>query len=172
MIEYYLIAKIVALHGKEGFVKVISFSDFPERFFKLKNVYLDFFGSKKLFAVDAVKKHKDFFLMKFKNFNSNKESEILLHKEVYVDKENLVELPKDYFFIHDLIGSKVIKDNNLLGTIKDVLTYPANDVYVVVGKENEEILIPAVLDFIESFDPEKKILVLKPGESLYDEDED
>ena len=34
-----------------------------------------------------------------------------------------------------------------------------------------EILIPAIRTFIESFDSEKKIMILKPGEDLYDEDE-
>jgi len=89
-----------------------------------------------------------------------------------VDEEDVVKLPEDVFFVHDLIGSKVYRNNSLFGTVKDVLSFPANDVYVIEGENGEEKLIPAVRSFVESFDPEKKILVLKPGEDLYEDDED
>ena len=49
---------------------------------------------------------------------------------------------------------------------------PANDVYVVKDNSGNEVLIPAVNDFVEKFDPDKKIMKLKPGEDLYDTDED
>lgn len=170
MPDYFLIAKIVALHGKQGFIKAVSYSDFPDRFFSLKNVFIDFFGAKKKFSVEEVKRQNEFFLIKFANFNSDKESEILLNKEIFVDEQNAVQLPDDHFFIHDLIGSKVLRNDEMLGTIVEVLSYPANDVYVVVDEGKKETLIPAVLEFIESFNPSKKILTLKPGKDLYDED--
>ncbi len=170
MNEFYLIAKILSVYGNEGFVKILSYTDFPERFFDLKEVYLDFFDDKKEFFVEKVKKKKDTFLLKFKNFNSASETEILIGKEIFVDKENLIKLPENYFFVHDLIGSKVFRNDVLLGVIKDVLKYPANDVYLI-DNLGEEILIPAAFEFIQSFDPEKKILVLKPGDALYDDED-
>ncbi len=170
MNEFYLIAKIVSVYGNEGFVKILSYTDFPERFFDLNKVYLDFFDDKKEFVVEKVKHQKNSFLLKFRNFNSASESEILIGKEIFVDQMNLVKLPENYFYIHDLIGSQVYRNNVLLGVIKDVLKYPANDVYLI-DNLGEEILIPAAFEFIESFDPEKKILVLKPGDALYDDED-
>jgi 16S rRNA processing protein RimM len=169
--DFYLIATVTSVLGKKGSVKIISYSDYPERFFNLSKVYIDFFGEKKLFFVENVKQHKDFFTVKFKNFNSEKDSEILVGKEIFVDEENLVRLPDNHFFIHDLIGSRVIKDDKELGVIKDVLQYPANDVYIIEDIGGKEILLPAILRFIESFDTVKKILKLKPGEDLYEDDE-
>jgi 16S rRNA processing protein RimM len=168
--EYYLIAKIVSVYGKEGFVKVISYSDFPGRFSGLKNVYIDFFGNKKSFAVESAAEKKDSILLKFKNFSSAEEAEILKGREVYVDEQNLIKLPEFTFFIHDLIGSIVLEDQKQLGIIKDVISYPANDVYVLETIEKKELLIPAVKDNILSFDPVEKIMILKPGSSVYDED--
>jgi 16S rRNA processing protein RimM len=169
--DFYLIATVTSVLGKKGSVKIISYSDYPERFFNLSKVYIDFFGEKKLFFVENVKQNKDFFTVKFKNFNSEKDSEILVGKEIFVDEENLVRLPDNHFFIHDLIGSRVTKDDKELGVIKDVLQYPANDVYVIEDIGGKEILLPAILRFIESFDAVKKILKLKPGEDLYEDDE-
>ena len=171
MNDFYLIAAVASVAGKKGAVKIISYSDYPERFFNLSKVYIDFFGDKKSFFVESVKRNKDFFTLKFKNFNSEKDSEILVGKEIFVDEENLIRLPTGHFFIHDLIGSRVIKDDKELGVIKDVLQYPANDVYVIENGLGNEILIPAIHRFIESFDNVKKLLKLKTGEDLYEDDE-
>ena len=171
MKDFFLIAKVVSTYGKKGFVRISPFSDFPERFFVLKKVYIDFFDDKKEFFVEDVKNLKKDFLLKFKNFNSEKEAEVLVGKDIFVDAENVVKLPENYFFIHDIIGRKVYRNNAEFGVLKDVLTFPANDVYVIENK-GKEILIPAAESFIESFDPVNKILILKPGDDFYDDDED
>lgn len=184
MIEYFLIARIVSIFekpritqgksvfrsAKEGFVKIFSYSDFPERFFNLKKVYIDFFGEKKEFWVERVEKINDSVLLKFRNFDTAGDVSVLVGKEIFVDNENLIKLPDNYFFVHDLLGSEVFRNNEFFGKIKDVLSYPANDVYVIENN-GVEILIPAVPDYLESFDPDKKILVLKPGDELYENDE-
>ena len=170
MKDYFLIAKVISIYGREGYVKVRSYSDFPDRFDGLKKVYIDFFSDKKEFFVEKVIRQKDSFLIKFRNFNSGEECHVLTGKEIFVDKENLYKLPESQYYIHDLMGSTVYRNNLLFGKIKDVLSYPANDVYVI-DNNGSEILIPASFEFIESFDPEKKILVLKPGDEFYDDDE-
>lgn len=124
-----------------------------------------------MFFVEEVKRQKNDFLLKFRNFNNDKEASFLIGKELYITKENLVSLPADSFFIHDLVGSTVLRNNTTLGIITDVLKYPANDVYVIETEDKKEILIPAVLEFIEYFDAQKKLLVLKPGAGIYDDDE-
>ncbi|MGE5845571.1 MAG: ribosome maturation factor RimM, partial [Ignavibacteria bacterium] len=110
-------------------------------------------------------------LLKFKGFDTEKDAQALIGKDIFVDKTNLVKLPEGYFFIHDIIGSEVYRNDEKFGVIKDVLIYPANDVYIIEQTGGSEILIPAVKDYIESFDPGKKILILKPGSGIY-EDED
>ncbi len=171
MKEYFLIAKIVSIIGKDGFVKILSYSDFPERFFNLKNVYLDFFGEKKEFLVEKIKRQNKFFTLKFNNFNNDKDSLLLLGKDIFVDEVNIIQLPENYYFIHDLIGSKVMRNSEELGIIKDVLSYPANDVYLIEDKMRTELLIPALSELIESFDAEKKLLILKAGGGLYDDED-
>ncbi len=170
MNDYFLIAKVISVYGREGYVNVRSYSDFPERFDDLRKVFVDFFNDKKEFFVEDVIRKKNSFLIKFKNFDTDKESEILINKEIFVDKVNLYKLPDGQYYVHDLIGSTVYRNNAVFGILKDVLSYPANDVYVI-DDEGREILLPASFEFIESFDPEKKILILKSGDNLYDDDE-
>ncbi len=169
MNDYFLIAKIDSVYGKKGFVKIFSFSDYPNRFLILNKVFIDFFDDKKVFFVEKAIKNNNNILLKFKNFNTPDDVKILIGRNIFVDEENLVKLPENHIFIHDLIGSKVYRNNSEFGIITDVLTYPANDVYVIQSK-GKEILIPAALDFFESYDSKNKILILKAGDSLYDED--
>jgi 16S rRNA processing protein RimM len=169
--DYYLIARIISTSGNEGFVNITLFTDFPEHLNSLKKVYIDFFNSKKEFIVDKVKNNKDKYQLKLKNFENAEEAEILTGKEIFIKEEDLLKLPKDQFYIHDIIGSVVLRNNVEIGKITDVISLPANDVYVIKNNLGEEILIPAVYDYVESFDSEKKIMLLKPGEDLYDDDE-
>ena len=172
MSDFYLIAEIKSVYGKKGFLSVVSYTDFPERFLKLEKVYIEIYDDKKLLIVEEIKKNKNNFLIKFENFNNNKDVEFLAGKKIYVDSENVVALSGNMFFIHDLIGSIVYRNNEKIGKITDVLNLPANDVYVIENLSHEEILIPAIKDYVSSFDPVKKILILQPGGKIYDDDED
>ncbi|MDP2301239.1 MAG: ribosome maturation factor RimM [Ignavibacteria bacterium] len=171
MTEFFLIAKISALDGKNGFLKIEPFSDFSDRFSKLGKIYVDFFGDKKELFVEEVRKKKSSWSIRIKNFFSEEECSLLLGKDIFVDSENVFPLPENTFFIHDLMGSKVFRNNELVGKIVDVLRTAANDVYVLNDEKGNEILIPALISLIESFDPITKIMVLTPGDELYyDED--
>jgi len=170
--EYFLVAKIVSAEGDKGFLKIDSFSDSLEKFSKLKKVYLDFWGEKKIFSVQSVKKKKENILIKFENFDDQQFVEILIGKEIFIDVKDVLKLPKDQYFVHDIIGSKVIRNDLEFGKVTDIYSFPANDVYVIRKTSGEEILIPAVHEFIESVDTLNKVLILKSGEDIYEDDED
>lgn len=172
MIEYYLIARIISASLNEGFVNITLFTDFPEHLYKLDKVYIDFFNVKKEFKIDKIQSSGSKYQIKFENFNSVSDIEILIGKDIFIEEKNLINLPANQFFIHDIIGSIVLRNNVEIGKVTDVLSLPANDVYVIKDNSGNEILIPAVNDYIESFDPGSKIMKLKPGEDLYDTDED
>lgn len=168
---YILIARIQAIYGKAGFLRLQSFSDFPDRFFKLKTVFVEFYGSFKQLKVEKVKSDGDTILLKFEKFEGEKELEMLVGRDIYIEEKDAVKLPDNTYFVHDLLESSVFLDEKFLGVIKDVMLLPANDVYVVEN-EGKEILIPALKEFIESFDADKKILRLSESYPGYDEDED
>ena len=53
-------------------------------------------------------------------------------------------------FIADLIGLRVLNDGEEIGILKEVLSLPGNDVYVVRGQQ--EHMIPVVREFVEEPD--------------------
>ncbi|GBD88706.1 ribosome maturation factor RimM [bacterium BMS3Abin03] len=170
MSDFFLIARIVSLFGKDGYIKIEPVSDFPERFFSLSIVYIDFWGEKKEFVVEDVKQLKNAFALKLKNFDDERSSKLLRGRDIFVKEDKSFELPENNFYVHDLIGSKVYRMDEEIGVVKDLLSPPANDVLVIESKDKKEILIPFVLEFIENYDPKKKILVLKKDAGYYDED--
>ncbi len=168
--DYFLIAKIVSVYD-DGYVKVKSFSDFPERFFLLDKVYIFIFGDYREFLVEAVEKNEKFFLLSFKNFYSEIDVEFLVGASIYVDKNDLVPLENDTYFIHDLIGCKVFFCEKFFGSIVDILSLDSSDIYVVEDEDGVERLIPAVSEYIKNVNIKEKIVNLKIDfdELSYDE---
>ncbi len=167
--NFYLIARIISLIGKDGIVKVESYSRLQEKFEKLQEVYIDFWGDKKIFTMENVKEYRSSFSIKFLNFDNKRDSQVLIGREVFVDNKDFLKLSEDHFFIYDLIGSKVFKNDKLIGEITDVLKMPANDVMSIKGDKGNEILLPVVLEVIESFDSGEKIMVIKKDYNLSDD---
>ena len=160
MNNYFLIAEIQSAFDADGFVKIKSYSDFPERFFYLEKVFINIFGDYREFIVEDVEQFEDYFLLKFQNFNSESDVEFLVGASVFVEKNDAVHLDDDTFFIHDLIGCEVFFADKFFGKIVDVMSLVSNDVYVVVDENERERLIPALSDFIESVDVESKKIFL------------
>jgi 16S rRNA processing protein RimM len=171
-LEYILIARIEQTFGKDGFVRIQSFSDFPERFFSLKKVYIDFWGDKKIFYVEDVKDVNGKIIIKFKNFDGPRDIQVLIDREIYVDEKDAVSLPYNHFFVHDLIDSEVFVKEERIGVVSDVIKGKANDVIVISTDEKKEILVPFVLNFIEIFDAAKKRLILNISKDFLEDDED
>jgi len=170
--EYFLVAEIKTIFNKNGFLSLISHSDEPERFLSLRKVYIEIFGDMKEFMVEKVVPVKNYFTIKFVNFNSDQDVDFFVGKRIYVDSENLVKLTEDTFFIHDLIDSRVFAEGKPAGILKDVIKLPSNDVYVIHDLSGKEFLVPAVKDYVESFDKINKTLNLKPGYNIFENDED
>jgi len=172
-VDYYLVAEIEQPVGSKGFVRVNPVSDFPEHLLKLKEVYLDFWGLKKLFLVEEVKQYRNKFLFKFCNFETIREYGVLTGRKMYLPAKDLVKLPDQHFFIHDLVGLRVYAGQENFGIIKDVLKMPANDVLVIETENGLEKMFPFVLEFIERIEPEKKRISLKISKDFFeDENED
>lgn len=171
MDQYFLIAEIVAVQGSEGDVVIDSYSDFNERFFRLKSAFIEFFGNRKEFIIENVSEINGRITLKFQGFDTSEDAKILVGKKIFIDDNFSVKLEKDLFFIHDLIGCEVNRNNKRIGELIDVLILPANDVYVVEDSQHKKILIPAIKDYIKNIDIKKKRLELVSScDLLYDDE--
>lgn len=145
MEQYLRVGVIASTHGLKGEVKVFPTTDDPERFRKLKQVLLDAGNEYKPLNVTGVRFFKNQVILKFREFNDINEIEKYKGRDLLVTREQAVPLDENENFIVDLIGLQVWTDQEeLLGTLTDVLQTGANDVYVVETAQKKEILLPAI----------------------------
>lgn len=169
MEDYLEIGKIANTHGVKGELKVIPLTDNPERYDVLKWVYVGGENNLEKYDIENVKYTKGMVIVKFKEVNDMDSAERLKGLYLKVDRKNAVKLPKDAFFICDLIECDVYEGNgNNLGKIKDVLKTGSNDVYLVKDENNREILIPALKSVVTEVSIENKKIVVKLPEGLVD----
>ena len=135
--RYLEAGKIVNTHGIAGEVKIMPWADAPDFLLNFKTLYLD---RKPI--------HKNAVLMKLDGVDDINEAMRLKNKVVSIDREDAT-LEEGSFFLVDLYGLEVrdADSGEVLGTISDVLTPPANNVYIVKGTKRE-YMIPAVPEFI------------------------
>lgn len=75
--------------------------------------------------------------------------------KLFVDREHAVPLDEDEYFMTDLIDMQVVtEDDEMVGTLKEIIPTGANDVYVVVDENGKELLLPAIKECILSVDVE------------------
>ena len=143
--------QIVNTHGVQGEVKIVPWCDTPEFLCGFDTLYI---GNAPV-KVRAARAHKGNVLARLEGVDDVNAAMRLKNKVVSIDRTG-VELPEGRHFIADLIGLTVLDDDTgaELGTIAEVLTPPAHEVYVVRGK-GKEYLIPAVDAFLRGTNVEE-----------------
>jgi 16S rRNA processing protein RimM len=155
--NFLRVGVISSTHGIKGEVKVFPTTDDANRFKTLDQVVLDTGKDFLTLEIEGVKFFKQMVILKFKGIDDINEIEKYRGKDLLVSRENAVKLEKDEYFIFDLIDSEVYTDEgNKLGTLIEIITTGANDVYVVKMENGKEVLLPSIKECILDIDVENK----------------
>ena len=166
MLEYLSIGQIVNIHGFNGAVKVYPLTDDMIRFKKLKEIYVEENTQLVKYEVESIKFLSNTVAIKLKGIDTEEEANKLRNLYMKVDRKSAVKLPKDSYFICDLIDLEVYDEKgSLLGTIKDVLQTGSNDVYII-RTEEKDILVPALKNVVKKIDLVNKKIMVKLPEGL------
>lgn len=160
--EFFNVGKIVNTQGLKGELRIYTYTDSKEQFEEFDMLYV---GDKKLeMQIEKLRFKGELAIVKFKGLNHINEVEKLKNTMVYIDREE----EEETFFYSDMIGYKVVCEiNGELGTLKDVIINPRQDVYVIDSKRfNKEILVPAVDAFILEIDEEEELITVKLIEGM------
>lgn len=174
MEDKFQVGIISSTHGVRGEVKVFPTTDDVKRFKKCKSLLVDTGKELLEWEVESVKFFKQFAILKFKGIDSINDIERYKGKSLYVTRENAVRLRKDEYFIADLLGLKVLdEDETPIGILRDVLETGANDVYVIDldqgnGTQPRELLLPAIKECILHVDIEAGYMKVHILEGLLD----
>lgn len=156
------IGQIVNTHGLKGDMKIYPYTDYPERFEEVEYLFIEGEGDKK-WNIENVRYQKNMVLLKLKGIETIEAAEELRERNLFIDDSNRRVLDEDENMISDLVGLNVyLEDLTPVGTVKDVLQYTANDVYVIVNEEGKEFLIPALKQFIPVVDVKNNKVIITP----------
>ncbi|MEG2199111.1 MAG: ribosome maturation factor RimM [Anaerovorax sp.] len=152
------IGQIVNVVGLKGEVKVYHFSDYKERFEELTSVYIE----NKPFQIEKIRYMKEMVILKLEGISDRTQAESYKGKELFIDESDKRVLPKDTYYIDDLIGLTVVdQQGEKIGHVSDVIQNAAQDLYEIEMENKNKCLIPAVGAFILNINIETKTMTVR-----------
>ena len=156
--EMYDVGKIVNTHGVRGEVRVIRITDFDDRFEVGNTLYLikENEQHRKLIIADH-RTHKQFDLLLFEGLDNINDVEHFKGAHLKIKEEQLTDLNEGEYYHHEIIGCDMFTvSGEKIGTIKEVLSPGANDVWIVKQAKGKDILIPYIKDVVKEVDITRK----------------
>lgn len=150
------IGNITGPFGIKGEVKVLSETNHKNEIFKVgNNLYID----NKKYIIESVKQNPKCEIIKFLGIDDISQTEDILKKEVYVNKN---ELSIDYLLI-ELINMTVVDNNKTIGKVKEILLNKKYN-YIKVC----DIIIPLMDNYIQKLDFDNNVIYVKNMGDLYE----
>ena len=163
---YIAIGHIDAAFGVRGEVKVTLATDFPERYRSLQTVYVG--PDARPMRLLSSRPHQGGLLVHLEGIDDRDAAQGLQGLWLQVPVEELVPLPEGEHYVFQLIGLRVrTTDGRELGTIDEILSTEANEIFVVKSGSGE-ILIPYINDVIAEENLAAGEIVVHPLPGLLD----
>ena len=156
-LDYIEAGEIVNTHGVRGEVKVLCWLDAPEMLCEFDRCRI----AGKDYEMESVRVQKTCNLVKLSGIDTMEAAQKLRGKVLELYREDIDD---EVIFAAELIGVEVYAEGENIGTIREVLDYPGNAVYVVRGEH--EYMIPAVKQFILSTDMKKNVMEVRLIEGM------
>jgi 16S rRNA processing protein RimM len=166
------IGKIVKVHGIKGKVKLHYFGDDLNQFLRYREVIIeDRAGVLQAYEVLEATPQPPRFILKLKGIEKIEDAEPLVHRDVFIEREVLPDLEEGEYYWVDLLGMDVESDRRKLGTLQEIFSTAAHDVFVVKGKKSE-IYLPATDEVIKKIDRERGLIEVHWMEGLWEEEDE
>ena len=172
--SFLTVARVARPHGAAGDLACEIITEFPQRFRRVKHLYLAAARSGQPPTRREVQRARlarrgqtDQLLLKLDGVDDRNAAEALRGALVQVPESQAWKLPRGRFYQHQIVGLQAISTHGRhLGQVRDVLETGANDVYVVQTTSGE-LLLPAVKDVVKEISPERGVMVVEllPGMS-------
>ena len=163
---YLLIGEVAKPHGLRGQIKVHSYASSPDSFSKGRRVFLGRGEGVKEWVIAKTSSQGAWVLLSLQGLENRQQAEALAGFSIYLREEQLEVLPEGEYYWYQLIGCRVYNDQDqFLGVLDGILSTAAHDIWAVRDGENE-ILLPAVEEFIFSVDKGKKEIRVRSVEGL------
>lgn len=172
-VEMVAVGRVARAHGNRGEVIINLETDFPEHRFQNGNVVYGLVGGEtKPFLIERVRFHGGRPVVELEGIKSMNAAEALAALELRVPEAELVALPRDTYYRHQLIGCVVETiSGTVVGTVTAVagvvgaqrlLVSPSGDAF----KIGNEIEVPLAEPICVHIDAGEKRIVVDPPDGL------
>lgn len=147
-LEFVTAGTVVNTHGVRGEIKLLPRGMEAETLLPVKALTIG--GA--AYTVAASRVHKGCLLLKLRGVEDMDAALALKNKPVAVRRSDL-HLPEGQYLDEELMGltARDAATGETLGTVAEVLTYPAHKIYAVRGGA-DEYLVPSVPAFVAGID--------------------
>lgn len=130
-------------HGIRGEIVMDLHTDFPERLKRGRKMFVS--DEYKPVTIQSVREHQNGVLIKFNGIDTPEDAGQLRNQWVFVKAKDVPPLPEGHIYQYQLIGFKVVDENDvLLGELAEIIETGANNVYVVKDESGRELLLPNI----------------------------
>ena len=158
------VGRITRAHGVHGELSVLVLSEVPGRFEAGATVWLE---DGRALTVVSSRPNRDRLLVRFDQIRDRTAAETLQGAHLVVPESSSPALPEGSWWDHQLEGCVVQTDTGrVLGTLREVIHTPANDVWSAVDDSGAETLIPVLKDVLASVDVGARRVVVREIEGL------
>lgn len=167
--EFLVLGQIVGTHGVRGEMRVNPWCDSPDFAKKFKTLYMDEGGAQPV-RVLSCRPHGNVFLVKLEGIDSIAEAEKHRDRMLYIKRSDAM-LPENTWFIEELIGCSVLDADTArcYGTLSDVMSTGANDVWAVTDEKGHEYLLPAIKDVVIAANVSENKVFIRPLKGIFDD---
>lgn len=160
MQEYVFVGKIVGTHGIKGEIKLISDYSIKNKIL-ISNQKLYIGNEKKEVVLVSCRKHKNYDLILFREYNNINEVLSFKNKGLYIKKE---DLPHDEIILEELVSYSISLDGNEKGKVIEVIKNKSNILLKV--EDDKSYYIPICDEYITKIDSKNKKIEVKNIEGL------
>ncbi|SFX05070.1 16S rRNA processing protein RimM [Thermoactinomyces sp. DSM 45891] len=171
-VEFLKVGRFLGTHGIRGEVKLLSETDFPEDRFAPGQVLMLQHATLTAplpLTVERSRPHKNAYLVKFREWDNINQAEPFKGGTFVVPATDVVSLDTEAgeYYFKDIISCEVVTtEGRRVGKVKEILTLPANDVWVVATEDGNEILLPYIDDIVNEIDVASKQITIDWMEGL------
>jgi 16S rRNA processing protein RimM len=153
---FLVVGKLHRPHGVRGEIRMSVWTDFPERLQRDVVVYV---GSEhQPLSLQTVRPHQQGLLVSFYGYDTREQVVEFRNQLVHVRADDRPPLPEGEFYLHELLGLRVVQDDNnvVLGVIAEILETGANDVFVIHREHLPDLLLPDIDEVVVKIDPQER----------------
>lgn len=163
--ERIIVGRINTTWGLKGHVKVTPFTSNDGRLVAGAELIV----AGELSEVLEVVSPQGYPIIRFRGFEDRTAAEALRGELIEIEVNDLPALSQGEYYVDDLRGLAVVTiDGSEIGTLAEVLTTGANDVYLVKRAGQKDALIPAIPEVVLSVDLETGRMLIDPLPGLLD----